>query len=253
MFCAGGSQNQTSSPKSRLDRAPLTWPATASARYQRDVTLTKPFSLRLLFFIPLTGFIFQLRNSLRFLLGNLQGFDQRTQAVDPQQMYYIDQYMLHLLREYSMKVCWGRTLLDILLPYQWLVVILSGLGARSFVQITDAYSEFDAGRVIRILQAFISRDLSSFYFSIIKDRWLITFHNNTTAHFHFSILGSFLDSSFVQAVLQSGGLVGQAIMSDCFRGNSGWRDSICCSYPASPSRRGLPPHSRTRQYVSMAS
>lgn len=81
----------------------------------------------------------KLRNTLKFLLGNLHGFDQRTQAVDPKEMHYIDQYMLHLLREYSIKV-------------------------------TDAYSEFDAGRVIRLLQAFISRDLSSFYFSIIKDR-----------------------------------------------------------------------------------
>ncbi|XP_041828619.1 isoleucine--tRNA ligase, mitochondrial isoform X2 [Melanotaenia boesemani] len=81
----------------------------------------------------------KLRNTLRFLLGNLQGFDPRVQAVDPKQMHYIDQYMLHLLREYGMKV-------------------------------TDAYSEFDAGRVIRLLQAFITRDLSSFYFSIIKDR-----------------------------------------------------------------------------------
>uniref|UniRef100_A0A1A7WUH5 Isoleucine--tRNA ligase, mitochondrial n=2 Tax=Iconisemion striatum TaxID=60296 RepID=A0A1A7WUH5_9TELE len=83
--------------------------------------------------------ISKVRNTLRFLLGNLQGFDPRVQAVDPKQMHYIDQYMLHLLREFSMKV-------------------------------TDAYSEFDAGRVVRILQAFITRDLSSFYFSIIKDR-----------------------------------------------------------------------------------
>ncbi|KAK7904495.1 hypothetical protein WMY93_017102 [Mugilogobius chulae] len=83
--------------------------------------------------------ISKLRNTLKFLLGNLHGFDPRTQAVDPKEMHYIDQYMLHLLREYSIKV-------------------------------TDAYSEFDAGRVIRLLQAFISRDLSSFYFSIIKDR-----------------------------------------------------------------------------------
>uniref|UniRef100_A0A3P8PXM2 Isoleucine--tRNA ligase, mitochondrial n=1 Tax=Astatotilapia calliptera TaxID=8154 RepID=A0A3P8PXM2_ASTCA len=37
-------------------------------------------------------------------------------------------------------------------------------------KVTDAYSEFDAGRVIRVLQAFITRELSSFYFSIIKDR-----------------------------------------------------------------------------------
>uniref|UniRef100_A0A4W6CB59 isoleucine--tRNA ligase n=1 Tax=Lates calcarifer TaxID=8187 RepID=A0A4W6CB59_LATCA len=83
--------------------------------------------------------ISKLRNTLKFLLGNLHGFDPLTQAVDPKEMHYIDQYMLHQLREYSIKV-------------------------------TDAYSEFDAGRVIRVLQAFISRDLSSFYFSIIKDR-----------------------------------------------------------------------------------
>lgn len=38
------------------------------------------------------------------------------------------------------------------------------------VQVTDAYSEYDAGRAIRVLQAFINRELSSFYFSIIKDR-----------------------------------------------------------------------------------
>lgn len=38
-------------------------------------------------------------------------------------------------------------------------------------QVTDAYNEFDASRVIRLLQGFISRDLSSFYFSIVKDRY----------------------------------------------------------------------------------
>ncbi|KAK1893894.1 Isoleucine--tRNA ligase mitochondrial [Dissostichus eleginoides] len=81
----------------------------------------------------------KLRNTLKFLLGNLQGFDPRVQAVDPKEMHYIDQYMLHLLREYSIKV-------------------------------TDAYTEFDAGRAIRVLQSFIARELSSFYFSIIKDR-----------------------------------------------------------------------------------
>ncbi|XP_029937883.1 isoleucine--tRNA ligase, mitochondrial [Myripristis murdjan] len=81
----------------------------------------------------------KLRNTLKFLLGNLQGFDPRTQAVDPKEMHYIDQYMLHQLRDFSIKV-------------------------------TDAYSEFDASRAIRLLQAFIARDLSSFYFSIIKDR-----------------------------------------------------------------------------------
>lgn len=50
-------------------------------------------------------FFSQLRNTLKFLLGNLQGFDPRVHAVDPKEMHYIDQYMLHLLREYSIKVC----------------------------------------------------------------------------------------------------------------------------------------------------
>lgn len=49
-------------------------------------------------------FLTQLRRTLKFLLGNLQGFDPRVQAVDPKEMHYIDQYMLHLLRDYSIKV-----------------------------------------------------------------------------------------------------------------------------------------------------
>ncbi|KAL2099029.1 hypothetical protein ACEWY4_005509 [Coilia grayii] len=81
----------------------------------------------------------KLRNTFKFLLGNLQGFDPRTQAVDSKDMYYVDQYLLHLLREFSMKV-------------------------------TDAYAEFDGGRVVRLLQNFVSSELSSFYFSVIKDR-----------------------------------------------------------------------------------
>lgn len=46
----------------------------------------------------------QLRNSLRFLLGNLHGFNPQVQAVAPADMHYIDQYMLHLLHKYSNKV-----------------------------------------------------------------------------------------------------------------------------------------------------
>ena len=58
-------------------------------------------------------FLHQLRNTLKFLLGNLQGFDPRVQAVDPKEMHYIDQYMLHLLREYSIKVSSGVKLVDL--------------------------------------------------------------------------------------------------------------------------------------------
>ncbi|KAK1171217.1 isoleucine--tRNA ligase, mitochondrial [Acipenser oxyrinchus oxyrinchus] len=81
----------------------------------------------------------KLRNTLRFMVGNLRGFEPQKHSVSSQEMFVIDQYMLHLLQEFSIKV-------------------------------TDAYTEYDFGKVIRLLQAFVSRDLSSFYFSIIKDR-----------------------------------------------------------------------------------
>ncbi|XP_033000640.1 isoleucine--tRNA ligase, mitochondrial [Lacerta agilis] len=81
----------------------------------------------------------KLRNTMRFLLGNLAGFTPETDTVPTSEMYVIDQYMLHLLQGYANKV-------------------------------TTAYKEYDYGKVIRLLQAFHTRELSSFYFSIIKDR-----------------------------------------------------------------------------------
>ncbi|XP_048457288.1 isoleucine--tRNA ligase, mitochondrial-like [Rhincodon typus] len=83
--------------------------------------------------------IFKLRNTLRFILGNLYNFNPETDAVPSEQMLMVDQYMLHLLQDYSTKV-------------------------------TEAYKECDFGKVIRLLLAFINRELSNFYFSIIKDR-----------------------------------------------------------------------------------
>nr|XP_034967261.1 isoleucine--tRNA ligase, mitochondrial isoform X2 [Zootoca vivipara] len=81
----------------------------------------------------------KLRNTIRFLLGNLAGFTPETDTVPTSEMYVIDQYMLHLLQGYANKV-------------------------------TTAYKEYDYGKVVRLLQAFHTRELSSFYFSIIKDR-----------------------------------------------------------------------------------
>ncbi|CAN2387450.1 mitochondrial [Pristimantis euphronides] len=81
----------------------------------------------------------KLRNTVRFMLGNLSGFNPETDSIPGPQMYIIDQYMLHLLQDYASKV-------------------------------TEAYKTYEFGKVIRLLEALISRDLSSFYFSIIKDR-----------------------------------------------------------------------------------
>ncbi|XP_050172405.1 LOW QUALITY PROTEIN: isoleucine--tRNA ligase, mitochondrial [Myiozetetes cayanensis] len=81
----------------------------------------------------------KLRNTLRFMLGNVDGFNPETDSIPPSEMYIVDQYMLHLLHEYGNKV-------------------------------TDAYKEYDFSKVVRLLQAFCSRNLSNFYFSVIKDR-----------------------------------------------------------------------------------
>ncbi|XP_028903136.1 isoleucine--tRNA ligase, mitochondrial [Ornithorhynchus anatinus] len=81
----------------------------------------------------------KLRNTVRFLLGNLAGFNPETESIPTEEMYVIDQFMLHLLQDFANKV-------------------------------TEAYKQYDFGKVIRQLQVFQNRELSKFYFSIIKDR-----------------------------------------------------------------------------------
>ncbi|KAB1258534.1 Isoleucine--tRNA ligase; mitochondrial [Camelus dromedarius] len=81
----------------------------------------------------------KLRNTLRFLLGNVAGFNPETDSIPVNNMYVLDQYMLHLLQDLANKI-------------------------------NDSYKQYDFGKVVRLLQAFYTRELSNFYFSIIKDR-----------------------------------------------------------------------------------
>uniref|UniRef100_A0A8C4XU00 Isoleucine--tRNA ligase, mitochondrial n=1 Tax=Falco tinnunculus TaxID=100819 RepID=A0A8C4XU00_FALTI len=81
----------------------------------------------------------KLRNTLRFMLGNMAGFNPETDSIPASEMYIVDQYMLHLLQDYGSKV-------------------------------TEAYKEYDYSKVVRLLQAFCSRNLSNFYFTTVKDR-----------------------------------------------------------------------------------
>ncbi|XP_007935121.1 isoleucine--tRNA ligase, mitochondrial [Orycteropus afer afer] len=83
--------------------------------------------------------ISKLRNTLRFLLGNVSGFNPETDSIPAADMHVIDQYMLHLLHDFANKI-------------------------------TESYKQYDFGKVIRLLRAFYTRELSNFYFSIIKDR-----------------------------------------------------------------------------------
>lgn len=102
MCCVGGLQSRTCFQRSRLALMFSTRPETASTRYQAVAALFVWFMMFV--GLGLADAFLQLRNSLRFLLGNLEGFDPRVQAVACADMHYIDQYMLHLLHKYSVKV-----------------------------------------------------------------------------------------------------------------------------------------------------
>ncbi|HVJ07654.1 MAG TPA: isoleucine--tRNA ligase [Acidisarcina sp.] len=81
----------------------------------------------------------KLRNTFRFLLGNLHGFDPAKDAVPFEQMEPLDQYMLARTREVTEKVL------------RW-------------------YEEFEFHRVYMALNEFAVVDLSSLYLDVLKDR-----------------------------------------------------------------------------------
>jgi isoleucyl-tRNA synthetase len=84
----------------------------------------------------------RIRNTFRFLLGNLNDFDL-SKKVKYEEMSEIDQWMLHCLQE-----------------------LIS--------QVTEDYESFGFHRVYRAIHNFCSIELSSFYLDVLKDR-LYTF------------------------------------------------------------------------------
>ncbi len=81
----------------------------------------------------------RIRNTCRYLLGNLYDFDPETDSVSYSQMEELDRWVLHRLQELSSKV-------------------------------TVAYEKFEFHIVYHNLHNFCVLDLSSFYLDIIKDR-----------------------------------------------------------------------------------
>ncbi len=80
----------------------------------------------------------RIRNTLRFLLGNLQGFTP-DRACKRKELQPLDQLMLHRLH-------------------------------RLVTDATAAYDAFDFHRFYQLVHAFCSVDLSSFYLDVLKDR-----------------------------------------------------------------------------------
>ncbi len=91
----------------------------------------------------------KLRNTFRFLLGNLDGFDPARDAVADSEMLPLDRYMLARTRE--------------------LVEKIVGADGKS-----GWYGEFQFHRVYQAVNEFCIVDLSAFYLDVLKDR-LYTF------------------------------------------------------------------------------
>src|SRR5699024_8371853 len=81
----------------------------------------------------------RIRNTLKFLLGNVADFDAPTQAVPLQDMLEIDRYALAMTQ-------------------------------RMQVEVLDHYSRYEFHPIVSRLQIFCSEDLGAFYLDILKDR-----------------------------------------------------------------------------------
>jgi isoleucyl-tRNA synthetase len=82
----------------------------------------------------------KVRNTGRFLLGNLAGFDPaRDGALPPAELLDVDRYLLHLLADFE-ATC------------------------------RAAYAEYAYARVVAALLHLVHTDLSAFYFEVVKDR-----------------------------------------------------------------------------------
>ncbi|MDJ0534443.1 MAG: isoleucine--tRNA ligase [Xenococcaceae cyanobacterium MO_207.B15] len=85
----------------------------------------------------------KIRNTARFLLGNLHDFDPNKDAVAYADLPELDKYMLHRITEV-------------------------------FADITDAYDSYQFYRFFQTVQNFCVVDLSNFYLDIAKDRLYIS-------------------------------------------------------------------------------
>ncbi|GBF78858.1 isoleucine--tRNA ligase [Aphanothece sacrum] len=85
----------------------------------------------------------KIRNTARFLLGNLHDFDPSKHTVSYEELPELDQYMLHRITEV-------------------------------FTEVTDAFETFQFFRFFQTVQNFCVVDLSNFYLDIAKDRLYIS-------------------------------------------------------------------------------
>ncbi len=88
----------------------------------------------------------KVRNTARYLLGNLHDYDPSLQIISNQDLPILDKWMLHRL-------------------------------AEVIEQITCAYENYEFAKFFQILQSFCVVDLSNFYLDIAKDRLYVSSPN----------------------------------------------------------------------------
>ncbi len=128
-----GGKNQKEEPPYGADVLRL-W--VSSVDYSNDVPLGKNMLKQL---NDARG---KVRNTARFLLGNLHDFDPAKDAVPYDQLPELDRYMLHRMTEV-------------------------------FAEVTDAFESYQFFRFFQAVQNFCVVDLSNFYLDIAKDRLYI--------------------------------------------------------------------------------
>ena len=133
-----GGKNQKQEPPYGADVLRL-W--VSSVDYSADVRIGNTI-------IKQTADIYRkVRNTARFLLGNLHDFDPQKDAVPYADLPELDKYMLHRI-------------------------------AEVFAEVTEAYESYQFFRFFQTVQNFCVVDLSNFYLDIAKDRLYISTLNS---------------------------------------------------------------------------
>ncbi|HEY9652232.1 MAG TPA: class I tRNA ligase family protein, partial [Coleofasciculaceae cyanobacterium] len=133
-----GGKNQKEEPPYGADVLRL-W--VSSADYSSDIALGKNILKQL------SDVSRKIRNTARFLLGNLHDFDPAKHTVPYEELPELDRYMLHRMTEV-------------------------------FADVTDAFESYQFFRFFQTVQNFCVVDLSNFYLDIAKDRLYISAPDN---------------------------------------------------------------------------
>ena len=129
-----GGKNQTQEPPYGADVLRL-W--VSSVDYTSDVTISKNILKQM------SDVYRKIRNTARYLLGNLHDFDPAKHSVPYSLLPEIDRYMLHRMTEV-------------------------------FKEVTEAFESFQFFRFFQTVQNFCVVDISNFYLDISKDRLYIS-------------------------------------------------------------------------------